>query len=211
MTVTPTGGFSNSVSLSVSAGLPAGATATFTPPSTTGGTSALSITTTGVVPGTYPLTISGTDGILTHTAPATLVVQPVPVGDFTIGVSPSSRKINQNGSSTYTISIGRINGFTGAVSLAASGLPASGLTASFSPNPASGSSSTLTLTAEHAAPPRRVHGDDHRHQRRPLALDDALADGQMTAARRLPAAARHVVRVVRRTDGNVSPSFKVAC
>ena len=124
MTVTPTGGFSNSVGLSVSAGLPAGATATFTPPSTTGGTSALSITTTGVVPGTYPLTISGTGGVLTHTAPATLVVQPVPVGDFTISVSPSSKKINQNGSSTYTISIGRINGFTGAVSLAASGLPA---------------------------------------------------------------------------------------
>jgi subtilase family serine protease len=153
VTMTPSGGFSNTVDLSVASGLPAGATPTFSPSSTTGGTSSLSITTAGVAPGTYPFTISGTDDTLTRTVPATLVVAPVPVGDFTIAVSPSSKKINSSGNSNYTVSIGRINGFTGAVTLSASGLP-SGLTASFTPNPVTGTSSTLRLTASNL--PRRT-------------------------------------------------------
>ncbi len=66
---------------------------------------------------------------------------------FTLSVSPSSRTINAGSSTTCSVSVTPQNGFSGAVTLSTAGLP-SGVTASFSPNPvASGSSSTVTLTA----------------------------------------------------------------
>ena len=75
LTVTPSGGFGNSVSLSVD-GLPAGATASFNPSSVTGsGNSTLSVTTSPTTPaGVDLLTITGTSGGLSHTAQVTLVV-----------------------------------------------------------------------------------------------------------------------------------------
>src|SRR5262249_17113908 len=69
--------------------------------------------------------------------------------DFSLSASPASLTITQGNSGNSTITVNPINGFTGAVSLAASGLPA-GVTASF--NPASTTStSTLTLTASSTA------------------------------------------------------------
>src|SRR5438874_9547447 len=75
-TVSALNGFSGSVSLSVS-GLPAGATGSFTPASVTGsGTSTLSISSSNTTPPcSYPLTITGTSGSLTHTASDTLTVK----------------------------------------------------------------------------------------------------------------------------------------
>jgi len=74
-TITPTTGFTGSVSLSVS-GLPAGATAVFSPASiTTSGTSGLTISTLGSTPiGSSTLTITATSGPFVHTATATLIV-----------------------------------------------------------------------------------------------------------------------------------------
>src|SRR5207253_11087480 len=57
--------------------------------------------------------------------------------------------ISQGGSGTSALAITPQNGFNSSVSLSASGLP-SGVTASFSPNPAT-ASSTLTLTASSTA------------------------------------------------------------
>jgi subtilase family serine protease len=80
VTITATGGFNNSVSLSGS-GLPSGATGSFSPPSITGtGTSMLSITTSRSTPkGTYQLTITGTSsaasGSLSHSAGASLRIR----------------------------------------------------------------------------------------------------------------------------------------
>jgi hypothetical protein len=76
VTITGSGGFSGNVALSVS-GLPNKATASFTPASVTGsGSSTLSITTSHKAgTGTFPLTITGTSGSLTHSAGVTLVVQ----------------------------------------------------------------------------------------------------------------------------------------
>ena len=69
VTVTPSGIFT--VALSVST-LPAGATATFNPPSTSG-TSTLTIqTSNNSKPGMVTLTITGTNGNLSHTATVTL-------------------------------------------------------------------------------------------------------------------------------------------
>lgn len=72
------GGFSGQVALSVS-NLPAGATATFSPSTLSGGAwavSVLKITTTAATPaGTFPLTITATSGGTTQTATALLDVR----------------------------------------------------------------------------------------------------------------------------------------
>lgn len=64
---------------------------------------------------------------------------------FTLSASPSSLTVTQGSSGTSTISVTDLGGFSGSVTLAASGLP-SGVTASFGTNPTTGSS-VLTLTA----------------------------------------------------------------
>ena len=69
---------------------------------------------------------------------------------FTLSDSPSSLTITQGGAGgTSTITVTDVNGFTGSVTLAASGLP-SGVTASFGTNPTTGTS-VLTLTASSTA------------------------------------------------------------
>ena len=69
---------------------------------------------------------------------------------FTLSDSPSSLSISQGGAGgTSTITVTDVGGFTGSVTLAASGLP-SGVTAVFNPNPTTGTS-TLTLTASSTA------------------------------------------------------------
>jgi hypothetical protein len=75
--------------------------------------------------------------------------------DFTVSASPSSVSVAQGGSANTTVTVGSVNGFNSAVSLAASGLP-SGVTAAFSPAsvtpPANGSAnSTLTFSASATA------------------------------------------------------------
>jgi hypothetical protein len=55
-----------------------------------------------------------------------------PTPDFSIGASPGTQSAVQGGSTTYTATITALNGFTGTVNLAASGLP-TGVTASFNP------------------------------------------------------------------------------
>src|SRR5204862_171220 len=95
VTITPTGGFSGPVSLSVS-GLPSGASASFTPnPATTSSTFAL--TTSASTPdGTYAVTIAGiSGGSLTHTTTVSLVVTTPP--DFTLSASPASQTVSEIG------------------------------------------------------------------------------------------------------------------
>ena len=148
ITVNPTNGFTGSVSLSAS-GLPAGVTATFNPASTTG-TSTLTLTASSTATlGTATVTITGTSGTLTHTTTVTLTVNATPVPDFALSASPASLTITQGNSGNSTITVAPINGFTGSVSLSASGLPA-GITATFNPATTT-SASTLTLTASGTA------------------------------------------------------------
>src|SRR5580693_5786350 len=68
---------------------------------------------------------------------------------FTLSDSPSSLTITQGSSGTSTITVTDVGGFTGSVTLAASGLP-SGVTAAFGTNPTTGTS-LLTLTASSTA------------------------------------------------------------
>lgn len=69
--------------------------------------------------------------------------------DFSLSASPSSLSVVQGTSGTSTITVNPVNGFTGSVSLSASGLPA-GVTATFNPSSTTGTSS-LTLTASNTA------------------------------------------------------------
>jgi serine protease AprX len=72
--VTPTGGFGGNVDLSVG-GLPAGASASFTPnPATTNATLSVQ-TAAGTKTGAYTLTITGTSGSLKRTTTVTLQIK----------------------------------------------------------------------------------------------------------------------------------------
>lgn len=57
---------------------------------------------------------------------------PTPAADFSISVAPASREVTQGGSTTATISIAPISGYSYKVSLSSSGQP-SGVSISFSP------------------------------------------------------------------------------
>jgi hypothetical protein len=69
--------------------------------------------------------------------------------DYTLSASPTSVTVTQGGSGTSTITVNPTGGFTGSVTLSASGLPA-GVTASFGTNPTTGSS-VVTFTASSTA------------------------------------------------------------
>jgi subtilase family serine protease len=146
ITINEQNGFGGSVGLSVS-GLPAGVTASFSPnPATT--SSVLTLTaTSAAATGTVTLTINGTSGSLTNSTTITLAV--TVVGNFTLSASPNSVSVIQGSSGTSKVTVTPQSGFTSGVSLAASGLP-TGVTASFSPNPVTGSS-TMTLMATSTA------------------------------------------------------------
>jgi Abnormal spindle-like microcephaly-assoc'd, ASPM-SPD-2-Hydin len=74
--------------------------------------------------------------------------------DFSLSANPNSVTVAQGSSATSTITVTPLNGFSGSVTLSATGLP-SGVTAAFSPNPTS-TTSTLTLTAAANATPGAV-------------------------------------------------------
>jgi uncharacterized membrane protein len=156
VTLSTTNGYASPVNLSVT-GLPAGATATFSPSSLTptgsGSTSTLSVAIpTGATAGTSSLTITaaGTDAsTTTHTASVALTVSAPTAPDFSLSASPSSASVPTSGGSvSYTVSLTPVGGYASAVSLAISGLP-SGATGTF--NPASvtpsntGATSTLSV------------------------------------------------------------------
>ncbi len=147
LTVGPLNGFSGTVALAAS-GLPAGVTASFSPASTTG-TSTLTLTASSTATvGTSNVTVTGTSGSLSHSVTIALTVtsnQP----SFKLSAAPATLSMAQGASGNSTITVSPVNGFTGTVALAASGLPA-GVTAAFSPASTTGTS-TLTLTASSTA------------------------------------------------------------
>jgi hypothetical protein len=68
------------------------------------------------------------------------------LSDFTIAASPSSQSIPAGSTTTYTVTVGALNGFGQTVTLSVTGLPA-GVTGSFSPTTITGSgTSVLTVT-----------------------------------------------------------------
>lgn len=149
-TVTPgnEGCFSGSITYSV-AGLPTGVTASFSPNPATGSTVLTLVASTTAVDGTSIVTITGISGTLTVSTTLTLTINSSGTGTFTLAPSAPALTINLNAGGTDTINVTDVGGFTGPVTLTASGMP-SGVTAAFGTNPATGSS-VLTLTASSSA------------------------------------------------------------
>jgi Abnormal spindle-like microcephaly-assoc'd, ASPM-SPD-2-Hydin len=98
----------------------------------------------GLPAGTYNV-VAVANGIASNS----IVVSVVAGTGFSLGASPSSVTIAQGSSGTSTITVTPQNGFSGSVTLSASGLP-NGVTAAFNPNPTA-TTSTLTLTASATA------------------------------------------------------------
>src|SRR3989440_648590 len=155
VTVTPSGGFNGTVSLSVSA-LPSGANATIKPSPVNGSGSSTLVTfkSTSTPTGSYTLTITGTSTSpsLTHSTTITLVVNSASSGNFSLSASPTSRTVTAGNSTSYTATVTPSGGFTGSVSLSVSGLP-SGASATFSPASIAGSgNSTMSVTTSTSTP-----------------------------------------------------------
>jgi hypothetical protein len=155
--VAPLGGFSGTVSLTAG-GLPTGASAAFSPTSvnlakinaaSTNSTVSIS-TSSSTVPGSYPVSVIGTSGSVSHTNTFTLVV--AAAQGFTVSATPSSQPVQVTGSTSYTVDIGSVDGFGGSVSLGVSGLP-TGASGNFNPTSVTApGSSTLNVTTSISTP-----------------------------------------------------------
>lgn len=148
ITVTPSGGFTGSVTLSTSA-LPSGVTASFGTNPTTGSSVVTFTASSTATTGTTSVTITGTSGTLSHTTSISLTVNATATPNFSLSASPSSLTVKQGTSGSSTITVTPSGGFTGSVTLSNSALP-SGVTASFGTNPTTGTSA-LTFTASSTA------------------------------------------------------------
>lgn len=152
--VAPMGGFTGSVTMSAS-GLPSGATASFNHspinlaqlnvPSTN---VTMTISTgTSTPAGSYTITVTGTNGSISHSDTVTLIV-----ADYSISATPLSQTTTCGNFTSYTVNSSDANGFSGSISLSASGLP-SGANASFNPTSiTAGNSSTMTVTTSISTP-----------------------------------------------------------
>jgi serine protease len=131
-------------------GLPANASASFSS-NALAATSTLTISiAAGTAPATYGLTVTATDNNkLVRTASASLIVASTPQPDFSLSASPSPIPIRRGSSGNVAVSIVATGGFTGSVTLSVGSLP-SGVTASWSANPAT-SSSTLKLAVSNSS------------------------------------------------------------
>ena len=146
--VTDTGGFTGSVTLAAS-GLPSGVTAAFATNPTTG-TSVLTLTESSTATtGSSTVTITGTSGSTTASTTIALTVNAKAAAGFTLAASPATLSVTQGKTATDTITVADTGGFTGSVTLAASGLP-SGVTVAYSTNPTTGTS-VITFTASSTA------------------------------------------------------------
>jgi subtilase family serine protease len=140
-------GFNSEVDFTVS-GLPSDASNVSLPPVSSGsGASTLTFTTSAT--GTYTITITGMSGNLTHSATVNLIVASP---DFSLSASPAARTVRHGRGTTYAVNISASGGFSGTVTLSASGLP-TGATASFSPASITpSSSSTMTVKTSNSTP-----------------------------------------------------------
>jgi hypothetical protein len=114
-----------------------GKTATFTVNNST--------TVTTTVPfgaNTGLITVTTLDGTATSATNFTVTPGGPPFG---VGSTPSSQTVSAGASTNYNLTISRSTGFTDNLTFTATGLPAA-TTATFSPNPTTGNSSTMTVT-----------------------------------------------------------------
>lgn len=129
------------VSLDIS-GMPAGMTTAFTPNPTFGQTTLTIATVAGILPGSYPLTITGTAGAVVHRYTLTVVIPGPP--DFALGV-PATASVAIGSTALVPIGFTSLTSAVPTVTMTVAGLP-TGVTAAFTPNPTFGAT-TMTVTA----------------------------------------------------------------
>ncbi len=136
--------FPASIALSAE-NLPSGVTATFSPSSTTGNASTLTLAASSTAtPGAYAITVRGkANGLADVTTPIALTV--FPLSGFALSGTPTFANVPQNGSASTGVQVTRAPGFTGTITYAVSGLP-TGLTATITPTSVTDSLS-VTFTA----------------------------------------------------------------
>src|SRR2546422_2175838 len=140
-----TGGFTGTVDLTATSS-PAGISVTCVP-SGISGTQTSTCTLGGSTPGSYTVTVTGTNESLVHTTSIGVTVTAPPTPDFSISANPANVAFVADQSATSTISLTSTGGFTGAVALTAASAP-SGVTASCAPSTISGSqTSTYNLAS----------------------------------------------------------------
>ena len=158
LTLTPRNGFTGTVTL-LSFGVPPGSSV-FSPAQLSfSGTSpaqtatlTLNTSTTAKAKTYFPLITTFSSNRL-HDFQGMLTLSISGGPDFTLSATPASETVVPGGTTSYTVTIGAQNGFTGTVALSVSGLPA-GASASFNPTSISGAgSSTLTVTTTSSTPP----------------------------------------------------------
>ncbi|MDQ0118042.1 hypothetical protein J2T22_001219 [Pseudarthrobacter defluvii] len=156
VTLTSTGGFSGAVNLAA-AGLPAGAAGAFTPSSITlnsgsSATATLNATTAATTPaGTSSIIITAASGKVSGSVTASLTVNYKISSSFSMTATPDSVTMPPGATAVYTLQLSR-NNFTGPVTFSVLGGMPAGATASFSPNPATGTSTTLQVATTSASP-----------------------------------------------------------
>ena len=156
VSLTSTGGFSGAVNLTA-AGLPAGAGGAFSPSSVTlnsgsTATATLNATTAATTPaGTNSITITAASGKVSGSATASLTVNYKISSSFSMTATPDSVTIPPGATAVYTLQLSRTN-LSGPITFSVlGGLPA-GASASFSPNPATGNSTTLQVVTTNSSP-----------------------------------------------------------
>jgi len=142
VTATPLNGWSNSVGYSVT-GLPAGAFASISG-------NLITVSTASTTPGgSYNFTISGTDGTLTHTTSATLVVSAPAAPTFSISIPSNSQSVKRptsgNASAAFSVLLAASTGYTGTVSLSGAGAT-TGITVAVGPSSVPGGNGSVMLT-----------------------------------------------------------------
>jgi len=162
ITVTGTSitGYSGAITLAVTSAPSGVSFSSFTPnpinvPS--GGTAAATLTVSVALAaplGPVPITISATDGTITHNSTFTLLV--TPAADFSLSLGGGSLTIGSGSSTTDTVTITSLGGFNATVNLATGALP-SGIHVAFLPAdvtpPAGGTAtSTATITVDPGTP-----------------------------------------------------------
>lgn len=149
ITETVQNGFSGAITLSVT-GLPAGTSSGFTTNPFTGSSAMYIVTHATTTLGTYPMTITGTSGALTHSIAVSLVITTHGPVDFALSATPATQTVTHGNSATYTVTETPAGGFAGSVTLTAINVPA-GATATFATNPFTGST-TMTIATTASTP-----------------------------------------------------------
>ena len=140
-------GFTGDVALSLSGLAGPQGVASFSPAVVTGGsgTSLLTVTTSSsIAPGTYPLSVTGTSGSVSHTTAVSIIV--TAPADFGLSVTPASRSVVAGSATTYTVAVASLNGFAGDVGLSLTGLSTAVGGGTFSPSVVAGGTGSAQLT-----------------------------------------------------------------